>query len=429
MTAEIAVMNQEAVALAADSAVSGPKIFTSANKIFALSKYHPVAVMVNDSAQFLGVPWETIIKTYRAEVGERSFPTLRDQAAHFLGFFDQANPLFPTAAQVRCNEALFVTFFHAALEHIDMELQERTAQGDDLRSEDITEVASELIKEVHTMWTSAEDLDSLDAAHIAQVTAEYGPLIDRCIEASFEALPLADDTTHLLKEIAVSLVTKDFPNRHSPFHSGLVIAGFGRDEYFPRLYEFELETIILHRLKYTQQDVSETGPEEGRRAVIRAFAQREQVATFMTGIDVNVKQEAAQFWIDRLPILAGSIAVRAALDEPDRAELLDDLLAKCGDAIDEFRANLDQLSDETYVQPIIRVVAMMPKDELAAMAESLVNLTSFKRKVTEEAETVGGPIDVAVISKGDGLVWVKRKHYFAPELNPQFFANYYRGET
>jgi hypothetical protein len=61
------------------------------------------------------------------------------------------------------------------------------------------------------------------------------------------------------------------------------------------------------------------------------------------------------------------------------------------------------------------------------MAESLVNLTSFKLKVTEDAETVGGPIDVAVISKGDGLIWIKRKHYFSPELNQQFFANYYRG--
>jgi hypothetical protein len=87
VTAEIAVMNQEAVALAADSAVSGPKIFTSANKIFALSKYHPVALMIYDSAQFLNVPWETIIKTYRAELGTRSFATLREQAAHFLGFF------------------------------------------------------------------------------------------------------------------------------------------------------------------------------------------------------------------------------------------------------------------------------------------------------------------------------------------------------
>ena len=47
-----------------------------------------------------------------------------------------------------------------------------------------------------------------------------------------------------------------------------------------------------------------------------------------------------------------------------------------------------------------------------------------------EEETVGGPIDVAVISKGDGFIWIKRKHYFQRELNQQFFANYYReGDT
>jgi len=58
------------------------------------------------------------------------------------------------------------------------------------------------------------------------------------------------------------------------------------------------------------------------------------------------------------------------------------------------------------------------------MAESLVNLTSFRKRVTIEAETVAGPIDVVVISKGDGFIWIKRKKYFKPELNPQFLARY-----
>jgi len=40
--------------------------------------------------------------------------------------------------------------------------------------------------------------------------------------------------------------------------------------------------------------------------------------------------------------------------------------------------------------------------------------------------TVGGPIDVAVITKGDGFVWVKRKHYFRAELNPRFMSRYQR---
>ncbi len=58
------------------------------------------------------------------------------------------------------------------------------------------------------------------------------------------------------------------------------------------------------------------------------------------------------------------------------------------------------------------------------MAESLVNLTKFRRRITPERETVGGPIDVAIITKGDGFIWVKRKHYFEPYLNPRAIARF-----
>lgn len=34
-------------------------------------------------------------------------------------------------------------------------------------------------------------------------------------------------------------------------------------------------------------------------------------------------------------------------------------------------------------------------------------------------------LDVAVISKGDGFIWIDRKQYFRPELNDHFFQNYY----
>lgn len=50
MTAIVAVLNKHAVAIAADSAVTmgdTHKVVNSANKIFTLSKYHPVAVMTS----------------------------------------------------------------------------------------------------------------------------------------------------------------------------------------------------------------------------------------------------------------------------------------------------------------------------------------------------------------------------------------------
>lgn len=75
---------------------------------------------------------------------------------------------------------------------------------------------------------------------------------------------------------------------------------------------------------------------------------------------------------------------------------------------------------------MVSIVAGLPKEELASMAEALVSLTSLRRKVSFGLETVGGPVDVAVISKGDGFIWIKRKHYFDPALNPQFIKNYFR---
>jgi hypothetical protein len=79
---------------------------------------------------------------------------------------------------------------------------------------------------------------------------------------------------------------------------------------------------------------------------------------------------------------------------------------------------------QKFTDPILAVLDGLPKDELAAMAEALVGLTSFKLRVSEGSESVGGPIDVAVISKGDGFVWIKRKHYFPQVLNPHFIPNY-----
>jgi len=52
----------------------------------------------------------------------------------------------------------------------------------------------------------------------------------------------------------------------------------------------------------------------------------------------------------------------------------------------------------------------------------LINLTSFKMKFSVGTESVGGPVDVAAITKGDGFIWIKRKHYFEPALNPHFIA-------
>lgn len=94
MTAIVAVLNKHAVAIAADSAVTmgnTHKVVNSANKIFTLSKYHPVAVMTYSSAAFMGTPWDIIIKEYRKQLHDTSFQTVKEYLYDFIAYLHNRN--------------------------------------------------------------------------------------------------------------------------------------------------------------------------------------------------------------------------------------------------------------------------------------------------------------------------------------------------
>lgn len=89
MTAIVGVLNKHGVALAADSAVTfgnTHKVVNTGNKVFALSKYHPVAVATYGRSAFMGTPWDIIIKLYRKKLGKRSFPKLNEYVDDFIKY-------------------------------------------------------------------------------------------------------------------------------------------------------------------------------------------------------------------------------------------------------------------------------------------------------------------------------------------------------
>ena len=73
-----------------------------------------------------------------------------------------------------------------------------------------------------------------------------------------------------------------------------------------------------------------------------------------------------------------------------------------------------------HAYPLRRVLGALPVEEMVELAETLVNLQSLKEKVTKPSASVGGPVDVAIITKNEGLVWVKRKLFFDAQLNPRY---------
>jgi hypothetical protein len=75
----------------------------------------------------------------------------------------------------------------------------------------------------------------------------------------------------------------------------------------------------------------------------------------------------------------------------------------------------------SIVQPQIQlpvVLPAMPLQDAIDLARFMVELTIKFSRYRPGAPTVGGPVEIAAISKHEGFRWVDRKYYFSRKLNP-----------
>jgi hypothetical protein len=431
MTAEIAIINKNAVALAADSAVTlrdpqAPKIYNTANKLFMLSKFHPVGIMVYGSAEIMGVPWEIIVKVYRSRLGERNFDKLEQFSKDFFEHLDQSRLLFSDSRQRSSFKRMLSGFFWHIRGRIQKRVEEILKTNNPLPDADLAALVDAEIEEWLEPWRQEEDLTCFSAGFDKTVSENYKQEIDETIDLVFEKL-VDDVQKEKLRQLATWRVTKD----RWADSSGIVFAGFGEQEIFPCVKSFKVESVVCDKTRLSPTDIWSHNMNEVESSSIIPFAQAEIVHRFLRGIDPEYKSDIAKY----LETLLSAVypdklkdILKLKLGAEDQEALVKDI-TEAGKAIFlDAQKEWDQREFKRYVEPVVDTVAELPKDELAAMAESLVNLTSFKRRISKDMETVGGPVDVAVISKGDGFVWIKRKHYFSKELNPHFLATYYRKE-
>jgi hypothetical protein len=433
MTAEIAIMNKVGVALAADSAVTittplGTKIFNT-NKLFMLSKYHPVGVMVYGNAELMGIPWETIIKEYRKNLGSVSLSTLNEYGDNFISFLSNHKSYFSDGKQKRHVSTKIRRVYDSITNAIDASVRKIIDDRGTIEHTEFTEIIEIELNRANAFFKKLPLLDSLNADEMDAISTKYDDIVKEEIRTLFERLPLSPDQEKMLSEVAINLFVR---NTFSALgnYSGIVIAGFGDDEIFPSIVEFHIELVVNNQLKFAKSTSAQIN-DDGQNAIVCPFAQGEMVSSFMEGISPDYKRklygELGEVFDAFSKKFSDTILEQSLVtDEAKKNAILEMFETANDELIREFVRSMESFSFETNVHPIVQSVGVLPLEELATMAESLVNLTSFKRRVTLDAETVGGPIDVAVISKGDGFIWIKRKHYFDAKYNPHFKDNYYR---
>lgn len=414
MTAIVAVLNKHAAAIAADSAVTmgnTHKVVNSANKIFTLSKYHPVAVMTYSNAAFMGVPWDIIIKEYRKELGEKAFPFLKDYVDDFIRFLHSRHFF--------CDEKTQRTFLALQLDSfVNICRKEIFREKGTKPEEQTSDVLVEKLQ--NCMASNKKNLKCPEF---------YGYEYD-----AFKKIAFAEVEDYAkLKELEIQeILCESFfyylsARLNTSLDTGLVFVGYGESEIYPSLFPINVLLGIDNHLRYFVDEnniaiISEHGP----GAVICPFAQVDVTQTIIRGI--NPSFQDIIYNVIEESIKSFSNAITSKLDaDPSTATVSSAIKGlDINSVIRDITHQINREMRDTYTAPLLNTVVSLDKEDMANMAESFISLTSLVRRMQPGEETVGGPVDVAVISKGDGFVWINRKHYFRPELNAPFFNNYFK---
>ena len=366
--------------MAADSAVTTyNKTYNGVNKLFRLSENPPMGIMICGKAKFGNIPLETLIKEYRKKADFENLKHIINIKEDFLKYLREVTPIQSPYQIIKDDLELFEYF---------IENKQK-------------EFSKEEFESFLDFYSYKGEFNFLNH-----------PKIDEKIKNIL--ININQDNTN----ITSNLLKKCFYNFLLINSAEIIIAGFNEKDMFPSYISFNLlgnltENIIWkdgeHHLNYNGEGIA-------------PFAQKDVIHTFLTGIEENIEHGTIIYFINFLNNYLTKLKESIQLTDMDKKNFPKTLkkIEKMKDKqINEFISNITQMKQENYT-PILQSIESMPNEELIDMCESLIKITSLKRKISSDLESVGGAIDIALITKGYGFIWKKNKNYSQIELNSQF---------
>lgn len=408
MTSEIAVLNQKAVALAADSAVTLVDgglvaVRNDQRKLFNLVDGRPIGLMFFGVADVMGHPWEQLIEHYRTKVNPQSFARVADYATSFLSSLDNLEEFFPRARQGDEYKRLLASVFRYLFQFAQFL---RDSADGELAKAGNSVLLDAAIERVWRNYQTREDgsarpdLDCFPKDFGRRIATEYAQVIEETIAFGFTPFNLGKQSHQRLRDIAIYCVVKDLFLEDV---TGLVFAGFGSEERYPSVVTCYMSAIIGGIAKRGQPIVDAIDGDI--RSRIRVFADSEVTNAFIRGIDFNLERRLFGGFRVMLHGLVDQVIEAmplqdASLRENVRGRFQRDFVPKYFEAFHRMIADYQQ---QAFINPILRVLEIAAKNELAETARDLVGLNMFKKRITAQKQTVGGAIDVAVISREGGF--------------------------
>ena len=412
MTALVGVLNKRGAAVAADSAMTvfgngSSKIYNNEQKIFPLSDKNPIGVMICNNLNFLTTPWSLIFELYKAERGDRKFPSLTGYVEDFIDFISSMKNLQAKEEKDvyyrNSFNNLLDAFRSIYSDKCDEELdKELVFPGDEL-SRACYGYTFEVLKDA---IFADEILPLLKTFSLKKFYNEIVEPNREYFEEERKQFPRMQEGEweELLKYFHRILINDDF---NPPLGTEIIFVGYGEEDIFPASQRLFVSGMVGDKIKYKIEEISEIT--HALSAEIRPFAQTDVMLTLMKGVSPKSDQEYRDATIE---LEEGVIAEITEIFEKENVS--SKIIKKIKDLNYEkvhqrYIDRIDNFIHENFISGVVTALDFFNLEEMAKMAENLIAVTNLQRHISSSEESVGGPIEVAIITKTDGFKWIK--HY------------------
>ena len=186
----------------------------------------------------------------------------------------------------------------------------------------------------------------------------------------------------------------------------LVFAGYGEDEAYPSIYQYEVTGINKSKLQWQLSGSANISGEQ--ESNIFTSGQSD----IIDAIELGIQNERIGVIRKRFQTLIEDLLTQ---------NLLDSLIGKIDyPAIRQEVADLIRESGKDHLRQHLEAIEQFDLQKMACLAENLIKATELHRKITFRQEGVGGLIDLAVITREDGFQWLNRKSWYEPSKGGQY---------
>ena len=424
MTAVVGILNKRGVAIAADSAVTrtrerNRKVTKNGNKMLRVSNVVPVSVMLTGNANYVGNPWDVIVRQYRRERGDIVHPTVESCVHDFFSYV-AGNDLFWNDCIVEdwLKNGL-EKVFNEADRNISWEDSKQDRNGNFVKPKTYLKSFLKHLRQLRTASLGNGVCPQFKDYSVEQFRGYASHIIDQYFERLADGVTLNASYRRTFPHEFLSAVREDVEStllavlttRNTDVGSAtLVFSGFGAEQEYPSLVSAAVCEGFDHRVNYHIREEDVICISDEKPVAVCPFAQADVVKAILRGQHRGWSRQVYRNMEELMRDADESIFISegeghdleflSLLHEIDYRDII-------GKTCDKFCRLLDKNQREwekTLLNYDVR--------SMAALAESLIDLTGFHRILTFQQEGVGGPVDVAVITKNDGFVWLSRKSWY-----------------